>query len=299
MSLPKGITEDLAVGLHHDVYPTIDPTQAYVAQSFKDKAVFITGASRGIGRTTAIFFSKAGAAVAIAARSEDQLDETKAAILKATPNAKVEKYIVDVKDSAQVQAAIDGAATMFGRLDVVIANAGTVRRFEGTMDEVDAAAWWNTLEVNLFGVYNTIRASAKYLRKTEGYFFAVSSVAAQIRTPGGSDYSTSKHAVNRLIEFVTQENPGVKAFSLNPGTIPTDLYDESGLREIGIPPPDTPERPCCTSRREGPTGSAGDMWRRHGISDRLNASGRIGSWRRTSSSTNSMFMRDVLWQALF
>ncbi|KZV80123.1 NAD(P)-binding protein, partial [Exidia glandulosa HHB12029] len=205
--------------------------------------MFITGASRGIGRTTAIFFAKAGAAVAIAARSDGLLDETRAEILKAAPEAKVEKYIVDVKNTAQVQNAIEAAAKAFGRLDVVIANAGSVRRFEGTMDQEDAAAWWHTMEINVFGVYNAIRASAKYLRETDGYFFAVSSLAAQVRVPGASDYCTSKHAVNRLIEFIAQENPGVKAFSLGPGIVATQMNVESGAVDAAE---DTVELPAAT-----------------------------------------------------
>ncbi|KZV78832.1 NAD(P)-binding protein [Exidia glandulosa HHB12029] len=246
MPLPKGLSEDITVETRHDIYPTIDPTQSYASQSFAGKAVFITGASRGIGRTTAIVFAKAGAAVAIAARSAGALEETKKEVLKAAPEAKVESYVVDVKDTAQVQAAIDGAVKAFGRLDAVIANAGSVRRFEGTMDQEDAAAWWHTMEINVFGVYNAIRASAKYLRETNGSFFAVSSMAAQVRMPGASDYCTSKHAVNRLIEFIALENPGMKAFSMHPGNVPTQMNVDSGAQDLGIPAEETPELPAAT-----------------------------------------------------
>ena len=111
------------------VYPLIEPASAWAAQSFSGKAIFITGASRGIGRLTAIVFAKAGAAVAIAARSEGALEDTKQAVLKEVPSAKVEKYVVDVKNTAQVEAAVDAAAAAFGRLDVVVANAGALTVF--------------------------------------------------------------------------------------------------------------------------------------------------------------------------
>ncbi|VDB90969.1 unnamed protein product [Peniophora sp. CBMAI 1063] len=243
----KGLAETLpGVEVRHDIYPTIDPTSAWETKSFKNKAVFITGASRGIGRVTAITFAKAGAAIAIAARTDSALEETKADVLKEAPDAKVEKYIVDVKNTAQVEAAVEAAAAAFGRLDVVVANAGALTSFEKTMDEKPAAGWWNTFEINVFGVYNAFRPAAKHLRKTNGTFIAISSLAAQLRWPGGSDYETSKHTVNRLIEFIAQENPTVKAFALHPGSILTDMGHDSGLAGQGMPFPDTVELPAVT-----------------------------------------------------
>ena len=112
------------------MYPTIDPTAAYSSQSLSGKALFITGASRGIGRTTAIVFAKAGASVAISARSSAALDETKAMILKEAPDARVEKFIVDVTRAEQVEAAVDEAAKKFGGLDFVIANAAYINPFD-------------------------------------------------------------------------------------------------------------------------------------------------------------------------
>ncbi|KZV62461.1 NAD-P-binding protein [Peniophora sp. CONT] len=242
----KGLTETLPVEKRHEVYPTIDPTSGWASQSLTGKAVFITGASRGIGRVTAVTFAKAGAALALAARSESALEETKAAVLNEVPEAKVEKYIVDVKNTVQVEAAVEAAAAAFGRLDVVIANAGALTPFGKTMDEKPADAWWNTFEVNVLGVYNTIRPAAKYLRKTNGHFIAISSIAAQLRWPGGSDYETSKHAVNRLIEFVDQESSEITAFALQPGSVLTDVSHQSGLIEQGMEMSDPAELPAYT-----------------------------------------------------
>ena len=112
------------------MYPTIDPTAAYSSQSLGGKALFITGASRGIGRTTAIVFAKAGASVAISARSSAALDETKAMILKEAPDARVEKFIVNVTRAEQVDAAVDEAARKFGGLNFVIANAAYINPFD-------------------------------------------------------------------------------------------------------------------------------------------------------------------------
>ena len=72
------------------------------------------------------------------------------------------------------------------------------------MDEKPAADWWNTFEVNILGVYNTIRPAAKYLRETDGYFIAISSMAAQLRWPGGSDYEVCRIAVMAVPQWLTE-----------------------------------------------------------------------------------------------
>ena len=87
----------------------------------------MTGASRGIGSETAIFFAKAGAAVVLIARKQSTLNESKAAILSVKPDAQVATFPADVADSAKAKEAIEVTVKKFGRLDVVIANAGVVR----------------------------------------------------------------------------------------------------------------------------------------------------------------------------
>ncbi|KZV66972.1 NAD-P-binding protein [Peniophora sp. CONT] len=238
----RGLNENLPVEERREVYPTIDPSTAYSSQSFKGKALFITGASRGIGRTTALTFAKAGASVAIAARFSDALDETKALILKEVPQAKVEKYVVDVTKAEEVEGAVDGAAKKFGRLDVVIANAGYTNAFDKSIEERTSADWWRTFEINVLGVFNTVRPALKYLKEVEGYFVAVSSIGAQFRPPNSSDYNLSKHTLNRLVEMIAIESPAVKAYSVHPGAVDTEIAKSTKLAELGqvqfIDPPE-------------------------------------------------------------
>ncbi|VDC05477.1 unnamed protein product [Peniophora sp. CBMAI 1063] len=237
----RGWGETLPVQERHEVYPAIDPTAAYSSQVLKGKATFITGASRGIGRATALTFAKAGASVALSARSSTALDETEALILKSVPHAKVEKFVVDVTKAEEVESAVDAAAKAFGRLDFVVANAGYTNPFDTPLEERTSADWWRTFEINVLGVFNTVRPALKYLKKANGYFVAITSIGAQFRTQYASDYQTSKHALNRLVEFIAFENAPVKVFSLHPGAVATEIAKTSGLEEKGIQFTDPPE----------------------------------------------------------
>ncbi|KZV60411.1 NAD-P-binding protein [Peniophora sp. CONT] len=239
----RGFGETLPVNAQHGVYPAIDPSTAYSSQSLKGKALFITGASRGIGRTTALTFAQAGASVAIAARSSAALDETKALILEEVPQAKVEKFVVDVTKAEEVEAAIDATAKAFGSLDFVIANAGYINPCDTPMEDRTSVEWWRTFEINVLGVFNTVRPALKHLKKAEGYFIAVTSIGAQFRSPNCSDYQTSKHAINRLVELIALENTAIRGvFSLNPGAVDTLMAKTSGLEEIkGVQFIDPPE----------------------------------------------------------
>jgi short chain dehydrogenase len=111
------------------VYPAIDPEPLYAARSYGGKVVLITGASRGIGRETALQYARAGASVAIVARTGDALNETKDIIVAAVPGADVFVLTVDVRDIESVRSAVDGVLGRFGKLDILIANAGAITSF--------------------------------------------------------------------------------------------------------------------------------------------------------------------------
>jgi len=225
-----GINENLPVAIKNDVYPFIDPAKHYEAQTFNGKVVLITGASRGIGQETAIRFAKAGAHVVIVARKQETLDETKEGILAAKPDAQVLTFVADVTDADRAQAAIAAAVKQFGRLDVLLANAGALRPMDKGFVEKDPKGWWNAFEVNLRGAYNYIHYAIPELVKTKGTIIATSSSIAQLRIPFSSEYNISKFALNRLIEFVVLENPGVKAFAVHPGVIKTAMNIETGIQ---------------------------------------------------------------------
>ncbi|KZT38567.1 short-chain dehydrogenase/reductase SDR [Sistotremastrum suecicum HHB10207 ss-3] len=222
MSVPP---EDLPVTHHHDVYPAIDPIAHFQNQTYKGKVVLITGSSRGIGQEVALFYARAGATVVLVARQQSTLDAVRDVIVKEVPTATLASFVADVTKTTQVQAAVEGAVKKFGKLDIVLANAGTINEMKKPFTENDPDEWWNTIEVNVRGVYNVAHYALPHLDKTSGYFLITSSVAAQFRFPNSSAYQLSKHAVGRLNEFIKLEHPKVKTIAVHPGGIMTKLAD--------------------------------------------------------------------------
>jgi NAD(P)-dependent dehydrogenase (short-subunit alcohol dehydrogenase family) len=223
-------TQFLDIGDHHSQYPDIDP-ETGLKGTASGKTVFLSGASRGIGRATAIAFAQAGAkAVYVTARSEKELEETKAKVMEANPQTLCEYMVCDVTSADQVKAAIEDCVARFGGIDVADANAGYLDKWD-KIGESDVSRWWRSWEVNLKGSYHVVRFAVPHLiesarsGKSGGHLILISSVGAQLLTPGASDYQTSKHAINRLCEFVNVDHgeDGVKCFAIHPGGVPTSL----------------------------------------------------------------------------
>ena len=227
-------TQFLNLKTHHSQYSDIDP-RTTLKGSASGKTIFLSGASRGIGQATAVAFAQAGAeAVYITARSEKALEETKTKITEANPETRCAYMVCDVTDAGRVKAAIEDCVTKFGSIDVADANAGYLDKWS-KIGESDISSWWRSWEVNLKGSYYVVRYAIPHLiesaRKhstkgsTGGHLILISSVGAQLLTPGASDYQTSKHAINRLSEFINLDHgeDGIKCFAIHPGGVPTTL----------------------------------------------------------------------------
>ncbi|KAI9447683.1 NAD-P-binding protein [Lactarius indigo] len=241
-----GYEEELHVTSRHDVYSAIDPKEAFANQTYRGKVVLITGASRGIGQETAITYAMAGANVTIAGRSQGTLDKAAAVIHAAVSGAQVLAVPTDVRDPKATEAAVQATLERFGRLDVLIANAGALSNINQKLGDKDPGQWWNTFEVNVRGVYNTVRASLSALEKTSGRIVVISSGLAQLRLAHTSDYGTSKHAINRLVEFIALEYPKLTVFALHPGVIKTQLGKEAGAEYPDSLPLDPLQLPAAT-----------------------------------------------------
>ncbi|KAI0042038.1 NAD-P-binding protein [Auriscalpium vulgare] len=235
-----GVDETLPVKAVHDIYPYIDPKEHYDAQTFKGKVVLITGASRGIGLESALQYARAGASLALASRKQATLDESKNLILNETPNAQVITFVADVKDVKHAEAAVKGTVAHFGKLDILVANAGKLRAMGKPFVEMDPTGWWETQEVNIRGVYNFVHYAIPQLMKSKGCIIIVTSMAAQLRAPTASDYVVSKFALGRLAEFISLEYPDVKVFAVHPGMVETQLNSDS---QSPVPPVDTVSLP--------------------------------------------------------
>lgn len=219
---------------HSSQYEDIDPSTALM-NSASGKTVFISGASSGIGQATAAAFAQAGAeAVYIIARSEDKLMKTMDEVMEANPGTKCEYMVCDVTDGDQVKAAVDDCVSKFGGIDVADANAGYLDKWT-KIGESDVDSWWRSWEVNMKGAYLVARYTLPYLIESAkkhssmgasgGHLILISSVGAQLLMPGASDYQTSKHAINRLCEFIDVDHgvDGVKCFAIHPGGVATSL----------------------------------------------------------------------------
>lgn len=208
--------------LHHDTYPAV------AKASQKGRTVLITGASKGIGRATAISFAKAGAeTIIIAARSSLTEVETEvlAAAKEVGASPRVIKLVLDVTDEKSVADVAAEIQKTVGKVDVLINNAGYLENWR-PISESDPIEWWKTWEINLKGLYLVTRAILPLVLQSETKtIINLSSIGAHLVRPGASGYQTSKLAVIRFTEFIAEEysEQGVVAMSVHPGGVLTDL----------------------------------------------------------------------------
>ncbi|KAL3425536.1 short-chain dehydrogenase [Phlyctema vagabunda] len=221
----KGL--DFTKTVHHDTYPEIDPA---TKSDCSGKYVFISGASKGLGRATALSYAKAGAeGIAIGARSdlstlEAELAAAAEAVGKKAPRVLALK--LDVLEEASIQAAARRTDEVFGRLDIVINNAGFLSDFVPLLDS-DSADYWANYEINLRGIYLTTKAFLPLLLRCGGdrTIINLTSIGALSLFAGASGYQVSKLAVIRFTEFINVDyaDQGVLAYSLHPGGVVTEL----------------------------------------------------------------------------
>ena len=126
---------------HQSIYPTIDPKAHYDAQTFSGKVVLITGASRGIGEEIALQYARAGASLTLVARSQASLDATRNTILRECPSAQVLVFPAEVQVMAKAEEAVAATIRHFGRLDILVANAGSLRSMDHRALSIQVVLW--------------------------------------------------------------------------------------------------------------------------------------------------------------
>jgi 3-oxoacyl-[acyl-carrier protein] reductase len=199
----------------------------------------ITGGSQGLGKKIAEHFIMEGANIAICARNEKSLLETKQELLAmARPDQQVLARVCDVSSEAEVGEFVADAMERLGSLDSLILNAGIYGPM-GPTEEVDLKEWRAAIEINLFGVLLPYRAIIPYFKKTnQGKIVIVSGGGATNPLPNISAYAASKAAVVRLMETLAEElKPWqIDVNAIAPGALVTRLTDEviaAGPEKVG------------------------------------------------------------------
>ena len=195
-----------------------------MSSNIEGKVVVITGASSGLGEATARLLSSEGATVVLGARRRDRIEA-----LAAELNGKGGKALAvqtDVTDREQVKALVDAAVSAYGRIDVMINNAGLMPH--SPLERLKVEDWERTIDVNLKGVLWGIAAALPYMREQKaGHFINVSSVAGHKVSVNGAVYAATKHAVLALSEGLRQEvKPyDIRTTVISPGAVATELPD--------------------------------------------------------------------------
>lgn len=193
-----------------------------MSNGIENKVVLITGGSTGLGAETARVLAARGAKVAVAARRKAKLDEVVATIEALGGTARA--YALDVTDKAQVEAVTAAVVADFGKLDVVINNAGIMPI--RPMSEVNTDEWDAMIDVNLKGtLYGIAAALPRFIAQGSGHIINLSSVAGiKVFAPGGTVYSGTKFAVRAISEGLRQEvGEKIRVTSIEPGAVDSDL----------------------------------------------------------------------------
>ena len=201
-------------------------------QELNGQCAVITGASRGIGAATAQEMASKGMRVVLAARSLPESEEIVREIKADGGEAVAVKC--DVSDFNNMQTAIDASLEHFGRIDVLVNNAGTIDPI-AHLAESEPQAWSQVVDINLKGVYFGIRAALpSMLKQQSGRIINISSGAATNALAGWSHYCATKAAVLSLTQCVHKEyaDQGILCMGMSPGTVATDM--QRSIKSSGI-----------------------------------------------------------------
>ena len=192
----------------------------------KNKVAIVTGASKGIGRVTALMLAEKGAKLAISARSEELLKE----VQKESP---AETFIFkgDMADEKDIKSFISATYKKFGHIDILVNNAG-LGIFK-PIAETSAKDWDTIFNLNVRGLFICTRESLPFLRETgDAVIVNVVSLAGKNALPNGAAYSASKHAVlgfSRTLMLEERKN-GIRVLAICPGSVDTPSFNPDRIQ---------------------------------------------------------------------
>lgn len=189
----------------------------------KGKVVVITGASSGIGEATARVLAEQGAHVVIGARREDRLKVLASSIR--SEGGSVEYHTLDVTELEEMQTIVELALTRFGRLDVIINNAGVMPL--SPLEALKVDEWNRMIDVNIRGVLHGIAVGLPVMKKQgSGQFINIASIGAYAVTPTAAVYCATKYAVRAISEGLRLEVGGdIRVTLVSPGVTESELAE--------------------------------------------------------------------------
>ncbi|MFZ0307279.1 MAG: 3-oxoacyl-[acyl-carrier-protein] reductase [Candidatus Sulfotelmatobacter sp.] len=192
--------------------------------SLSGRVAFVTGASQGIGRACALKLATAGAAVAVAARNQEKLNELVNEITAG--GGKAAAFALDVTDEEQIKTAIKAAIAQFGKVDILVNNAGITR--DQLVMRLKRADWDAVLQTNLTSAYLCIQqVTSSMLKQRWGRIINIASVFGQMGQAGQANYSASKAGLIGLTMAVARElgSRNITCNAVAPGFIETPMTD--------------------------------------------------------------------------
>jgi NADP-dependent 3-hydroxy acid dehydrogenase YdfG len=202
-----------------------------MSMDLNGRTALVTGASSGFGEAVALGLAKAGAKVALAARREDRLRDLARRITDQGGEAQV--IVADFTDEAQAQRAVQETEAAFGRLDILINNAGVM--YLEPVITADLGRWRSMLELNLLGLIAATQAALPGMTaRKDGHIVNIASTAGHVSNPLAAAYSATKFGVVGFSESLRKEvhKDNIRVTVISPGMAATELRDHIAVEAI-------------------------------------------------------------------
>jgi NADP-dependent 3-hydroxy acid dehydrogenase YdfG len=202
-----------------------------MTDNISGKVIVITGASSGMGAAAATYLAAKGASIVLGARRADRIEALAAQIADA--GGKATAVVTDVSNRTDVAKLVDTAVETYGRIDVLINNAGLMPL--SPLDRLKVDEWDRMIDVNVKGVLYGIAAALSHMKaQRSGHIINVSSVAGHKLFPGSAVYSATKFAVRALSDGLREEMAphNIRTTIISPGAVKTELLDHISEKDV-------------------------------------------------------------------